>query len=165
MTALVVIILLTVITCVATVFHFGDDGNKHPSSTPSSVITASEITKKVIAKMNYENIVELDSGNISGHFVIPEGSVTQSSICISSSADTALEVDCFKLTDESCEVKIKSAVSDHMATKSKGFKDSPEQSQMIKGYVCETYHGFTFVVVADNADVAVKTFKDIVDGK
>lgn len=144
--------------------------NKMPEAqsqdnTSSQTLTASEITKKVIAKMEYKDLKELDSGNISAHFNLPEGSVTQASVYISISSNSALEVDCFKLSSEDKFESLNYAVAEHIAQKSKGFTENSTDLNLLKNYVIEQYKEYVFVSVSPDADTAVKIFKDIIDGK
>lgn len=139
--------------------------NSSSANGVSQSLTASDITQKVISKMGYEDLKELNSGNIANHFVLPEGSVTQASIYISLSADSALELSCFKPTGEESLESLNAAVAQRMQTKAKGFKDTPTQLSLIDNYVSDYYNGYVFVAVAPNAESAAKTFRDILDGE
>lgn len=166
--ALGIIIVITAIACLLVFFIWGGSKNNSSSVKGTSAqteLSCSEITQSVINKMGYTGLAALENGNISGHFDIPADSITQSAIYISSSSEQALEVDCFKLTETSYENSIKTAVSDHMTSKANGFKDNADQLQLIKNYTCESYNGYVFVVVAENAPVAAGHFRNIIDGK
>lgn len=162
--ALAIVVITSVISSVFVLDSLKKDDIKTTHNNNSQVnVTASEITKEVVEKMKYKNVSELDSGNISGHFVVPEGSVTQSSVYISTVPDSALEIACFKLSDESYKEEFNKAVAKHMLTKAGGFKDILDEQAKINNYVNTYYKGFVFVAVADNADIASKYFVEIVD--
>lgn len=165
MAAFVLIVIAAVVTSVI-VMHYVSDNNKHDSSyTSANSLTTSEITKQVITKMGYKDVKELDSGNVSAHFVLPQDSVTQTSVYISTSADSAFEIDCFKLSENSSYEDVSNAISEHMKTKAKGFQDSPEQKKLIDNYVVKRAGEFVFVAVTENAEAAAKAFDDIVEKK
>lgn len=162
--ALAIVVIAAIISFVLVLDALKKENINATSNNELKVnVTASEITKEVVTKMKYKNISELDSGNISGHFVLPEDSVTQSSVYISSSADSALEIACFKLSDESYKSDLDKAIEKHMLTKAGGFKDIPDEEALINNYVNSYYKGFVFIAVADNADIASKYFVEIVD--
>ena len=162
--ALAMVVIAAIISSVFVLVALKKEATNTTNNKNSQVnVTASEITKEVVTKMKYKNISELDSGNISGHFVVPEGSVTQSSVYISTAHDSALEISCFKLSDESYKAAFDEAVEKHMITKANGFRDIPDEEAVINNYVSSYYKGFVFVAVADNADVAAKYFVEIVD--
>lgn len=145
--------------------------NLPPTGNPSSLaestsnLTASEITKRVISSMEYEDLKEVDNGNVSSHFNLPEGSVTQASVYISTSADSALEIDCFKLSDESQYENVSFAVAEHMLQREKGFTESVGELELIKNYVMEHYGGYVFVAVAPNAEAAAEVFRSSINNK
>lgn len=162
---LIMLIAIVAIIGCALVISRMNTGNDYGTGSDTSNVTelsAAEINKQVIKKMDYKGISELASGDISSHIDIPENSVTQASIYISDSSASATEIACFKLTDPDNEDELLSAISDHIAVKQKGFQDSPKESEYIKNYVLVTSNGYVFLAIAENADLAGKTFEDIV---
>lgn len=162
---IMLIAIATIIGCVYVVSTINTgNGNGNGSNVGNTVeLSAAEINKQVINKMDYTGISELASGDISSHFDIPENSVTQASIYISDSSTSATELACFKLADPNNEKELSEAISNHIAIRQKGFKDSPKESEYIKNYVLVTSNGYTFLAISENADLAAKTFEDIVE--
>lgn len=159
---IMLIAIATIIGCVYVVSTINaGKGNGNGGNTVE--LSAAEINKQVINKMDYTGISELASGDISSHFDIPENSVTQASIYISDSSTSATEIACFKLADPNNEKELTEAISNHIAIRQKGFKDSPKESEYIKNYVLVTSNGYTFLAISENADLAAKTFQDIVE--
>lgn len=162
---IMLIAIAAIIGCVYVVSTIDSGkGNGGGSNVGNTVeLSAAEINKQVINKMDYKGISELASGDISSHFDIPENSVTQASIYISDSSASATEIACFKLADPNNETELSEAISNHIAIRQKGFKDSPKESEYIKNYVLVTSNGYTFLAISENADLAAKTFEDIVE--
>ncbi|MEE1125480.1 MAG: DUF4358 domain-containing protein [Acutalibacteraceae bacterium] len=159
---IMLIAIAAIIGCVYVVSTINaGKGNGNGGNTVE--LSAAEINKQVINKMDYTGISELASGDISSHFDIPENSVTQASIYISDSSTSATEIACFKLADPNNEKELTEAISNHIAIRQKGFKDSPKESEYIKNYVLVTSNGYTFLAISENADLAAKTFQDIVE--
>lgn len=164
MVALVAVVIAAVSLSLFVMQRMADD-NQHSTETSQQALTASEITKRVISKMDYKDLKELDSGNISAHFVVPGECVTQTSVYISDSTDSAFEIACFKLKNEKSFEELNKAIADHISTKAKGFKDAPNELSLIENYVISNHDGFVFVAVSETASVAASVFADIVDGK
>lgn len=164
--SILLVAVATIISCVY-VLTVVDNGNDKgdTSSVNITEVSAAQINKEVIEKMGYKDISELKSGDISGHFDIPQDCVTQSSIYISNSSSSATELACFKLKDPDDDKEIMAAISNHISVKLKGFQESPIESQYIKDYVTVTSNGYVFMVISENANVAGKTFLDTVEDR
>lgn len=162
---IMLIAIVAIIGCVYVVMKMNvSQGNPNVSSAVNTVeLSAAEINRKVIEKMEYKGISELASGDISSHIDIPEDSVTQASIYISDSSASATEIACFKLVDPNGDnTDLMLAISDHISAKQKGFQDSPKESEYIKNYVLITSNGYVFLAISENSELAGKTFEDIV---
>ena len=162
---IMLVAIAAIIGCVYVVSTIDPDKGTGGSSNVGNTVelSAAEINRQVINKMDYKGISELASGDISSHFDIPENSVTQASIYISDSSSSATEIACFKLADPNNANELSEAISNHIAIRQKGFKDSPKESEYIKNYVLVTSNGYTFLAISENADLAAKTFEDIVE--
>lgn len=162
---IMLIAIATIIGCVYVVTRIDSNKDYQGSSKVGNTVelSAAEINKQVIKKMDYKGISELAGGDISSHFDIPENSVTQASIYISDSSASAMEIACFKLTDPNNETELITAISDHISLKQKGFQDSPREREYIENYVLVTSNGYVFLAISENSDIAAKTFEDILE--
>ncbi|MEE1281059.1 MAG: DUF4358 domain-containing protein [Acutalibacteraceae bacterium] len=162
---IMLIAIAAIIGCVYVVIKT-DSNNEHEGSSNvgnAIELSAAEINKQVIKKMDYKGISELASGDISSHLDIPEDSVTQASIYISDSSASAMEIACFKLTDPNEQSELINAISAHIALKQKGFQDSPKEREYIENYALVTYNGYVFLAISENSDHAAKAFEDILE--
>ncbi|MEF2919943.1 MAG: DUF4358 domain-containing protein [Acutalibacteraceae bacterium] len=157
------VVIFTIIGCVY-IINISNKNNKiNPSSNPNiSKLSASQINKEIIESMGYQGISELKSSDISGHINVPQDSVTQTSIYLSNSNVLATELACFKLKDANQEQALRDAITSHISTKLKGFKDNPKECEKIENYVLTSSNGFLFMGIADNADTAEQLFLDVV---
>lgn len=169
-TTLIIILLiavLAIIGCVYVVTVFGNNGNKedtkdNPQTNINTELSASFINKEVIERMGYDGLVsEVASNDISGHFDIPEDSITQASIYIANSSESAMELACFKLKDSENSKQLMEAISSHIATKEKGFQESPKEREYIKNYVTVNANGYLFMAISENPEVAGKVFLEV----
>lgn len=162
---IILIAIAAIIGCVYVVMRMNSSKNYDSDSKVGNTLelSAAEINKQVIKKMDYKGISELASGDISSHIDIPEDSVTQASIYISDSSASAMEIACFKLTNSNDETELIAAISDHISVKQKGFQDSPKESEYIDNYVLVISNGYVFLAISENADLAGKAFEDIVE--
>ncbi len=164
----VVIALVAIAAIVGSVYVIMQVGSKNGNGGSSSElleISVSQLNKELIEKMGYSGITEVDSGEISGHFDIPEESVTQVSIYISDSSSSATEIACFKLRDKSQKEKLVEAINKHIAVKLKGFAESPKEIEKIKNYTTVSSGDYVFMAISENSDVAGDTFSDIIENK
>ena len=155
----VVIALVAIAAIVGSVYVIMQVGSKNGNGGSSSElleISVSQLNKELIEKMGYSGITEVDSGEISGHFDIPEESVTQVS---------ATEIACFKLRDKSQKEKLVEAINKHIAVKLKGFAESPKEIEKIKNYTTVSSGDYVFMAISENSDVAGDTFSDIIENK
>lgn len=164
----VVIALVAIAAIVGSVYvimQVRDRNGNGGTSSELVEISASQLNKELIEKMGYSGITEINSGEISGHFDIPEESVTQVSIYISDSSSSATEIACFKLKDKSHKEKIDEAINRHIAVKLKGFAESPKEIEKIKNYTAVSSDDYVFMAISENSDVAGDTFLDIIENK
>ena len=164
----VVIALVAIAAIVGSVYvimQVSDRNGNREVSSGLVEISASQLNKEIIEKMGYSGITEVDSGEISGHFDIPEESVTQVSIYISDSSSSATELACFKLKDKSQKDKINEAINTHISVKLKGFAESPKEIEKIKNYTTVSSGEYVFMAISENSDVAGDTFSDIIESK
>ncbi len=157
------VVIFAIIGCVYVITISKKNSNISSSNNIyTSDLSASQINKEVIEIMGYQGISELDSADISGHINVPQDSVTQTSIYLANSNTSATELACFKLKDASKEQVLRDALTNHISTKLKGFKESPHEYENIENYVMISFNGFLFMAIAENADNAEKVFLDVV---
>ena len=156
----IALVAIAAIVCSVYVISVNSRNNTTSSATE---LSAAQINKRVIDKMGYKGINELGNGDVSGHFDIPENSVTQASVYIAESSASAMELACFKLSDTEYEEQVKASVAKHIAAKLKGFQESPKESEYIQNYEMECAEGYVFMVIGENSDIAAKTFLNMFD--
>ena len=162
---IMLIAIATIVGCVYVLTELGQGKKSSDSSSVTSEISAAQVNKEVIEEIGYEDISELDSGDISGHIDVPEDSVTQTSIYIADSSSSAVELACFKLKDPDDNKAILEAISKHIASKLKGYSQSPKESELIRNYVTDTFNGYVFMVISESPEAAAKAFRDAVNNK
>lgn len=162
---IMLIVIATIVGCVYVLTELGQGKKSSDSSSVTSEISAAQVNKEVIEEIGYEDISELDSGDISGHIDVPEDSVTQTSIYIADSSSSAVELACFKLKDPDDNKAILEAISKHIASKLKGYSQSPKESELIRNYVTDTCNGYVFMVISESPEAAAKAFRDAVNNK
>lgn len=155
--------ILAIIACVYVVTVYGHNADSENNQKERTGISASFINKTVIEKMGYKGISELSGSDISGHFDIPEDTITQASVYVADSSSSSTELACFKLKAPENSDEIISAISKHISIKEKGFQESPKELEYIQNYVTVNTNGYVFMVISENADVAGKTFIDVVE--
>ncbi len=164
----IIIMLIAIAAIVGCVYVLTELGQSKKSSVSSSItpeISAAQVNKEVIEEIGYEDISELDSGDISGHIDVPEDSVTQTSIYIADSSSSAVELACFKLKNPNDNKAILEAISKHIALKLKGYSQSPKESELIRNYVTDTCNGYVFMVISESPEAAAMAFRDAVNNK
>lgn len=155
--------ILAIIACVYVVTVYGHSADSESNKQEKTEISASFINKTVIEKMGYNGISELSGSDISGHFDIPDDTITQASVYVAESSSSSTELACFKLKEAEKSDEITTAISKHIAIKEKGFQESPKELEYIQNYVTVSTNGYVFMVISENADVAGKAFLDVVE--
>lgn len=132
-------------------------------STEVSVsrISTDEIVKEVILRMDYKDLSKTAKGQISKHYVIPDGLVTDATMYLSKSPDSAFEISCFQIADKNYQPQLDKVVADHIATKQAGFKDSPKEYELLQNYTMVRDGAYTLVVVEENGEAAANAFKAV----
>lgn len=123
-------------------------------------LSVDEITEQVKAALDISDITKIDKENISYHYSLPDGLVSDISLYVANSSDVAFEMGCFKLSTDRYKEQIQSVVASHMATKASGFETiNPEGYALYKDYLIEQVGVYTFVFVGQNKESAQNEFR------
>ncbi len=126
----------------------------HPAPT--------QITTRIISKMDYTDMAEVSWNQLSKHYSIPEGVIADSSLYMSKSSDSASELACFLLTDKSKFAQLRTAITNHINSKAAGFKSlNPTQYNVLKNCVITQNGKYVLVSVGNNASADAKMFGEI----
>lgn len=124
--------------------------------------TPDQITEKIINDMKYTDLVKVDNGQISKHYDIPAGTISDCSIYMCRSSESASELDCFLLTNQSLFDKLQTSVNMHISTKAAGFKSlNPTQYNQLKNFLIVRSGRYVLVDVGSNTSADEKTFKSM----
>lgn len=121
--------------------------------------SADQITNQIITELGYTDLTKIDQSQLAKHYDIPDGTVAQSSVYMSKSSESASELACFLLTDQSKFDTLKTAVNTHMSAKSTGFKSlNPTQYSELKDFLISQNGRYVLVAVGSNTDAEEKLF-------
>lgn len=168
--ALSLVIVIAVVLCffAAQWMDSGDSAEKSSSSMRNATTTVftpdtDEIVKEVITQMDYKDISKTAKDQISKHYVIPDGLVTDASVYLAQSPDSAFEISCFKIADTNYQPQLDKVVADHITTKLAGFKDSPKEYNLLQKYTLAHDGFYTLVVVEENGAAAANVFESYLE--
>ncbi|WP_167875220.1 DUF4358 domain-containing protein [Caproiciproducens galactitolivorans] len=151
---LVLAVAIAVFVSVFIVFKNRKENAKGPAP--------SRITESIISEMHYTDLVEVSPNQLYRHYSIPDGVISDSSLYMSKSSDSAAELACFLLQDKSKFEELKDAVTDHINSKAAGFKGlNPTQYNFLKNYVIVQKGRYVLVSVGSNASADGKFFNDL----
>jgi hypothetical protein len=122
----------------------------------------SQITARIISEMNYTDLTQVSANQFSKHYTIPDGVISDSSLYMSKSSDSASELACFFLTDTSKFTELQTAITSHINTKSAGFKSlNPAQYNALKSASVTQNGKYVLVSVGSNPVADAKLFDEI----
>ena len=162
-----VIIIVAVISCffAASWMSGGEDKAQGTGmrSTEVSVsrLSSDEIVREVIVRMDYKDLSKTAKDQVSKHYVIPDGLVTDVTMYLSKSPESAFEISCFQIADKNYQPQLDKVVADHIATKQAGFKDSPKEYELLQNYTMVRVGTYTLVVVEENGEAAANAFRAV----
>lgn len=123
----------------------------------------SQITQSIISEMNYKDLVEVSSSQLSKHYDIPDGVIADSSLYMSKASDSASELACFQLTDKAKFDELHTIITSHLNSKSNGFKSlNPTQYNALKNATVVQQGKYVLVSVGSNSAADEKLFRDLV---
>lgn len=120
LTVIIVSLILTIAAVISVLLLLGM--NESYTVTESNY-TAHEITDRIIRSMNYDNLSEISAENIYKYYDIPEGTISDSAMYISSKPDSFTEIACFRLRSEDVEDKMISSANNYISEKMASYKN------------------------------------------
>ncbi len=137
--------------------------NKEQSDVSISTDT---IVDRIIGELDYSGISRVSSDNISKYYDIDEKLISEATVYISDSADSCFEVSCFKLNDENDYSKVESKIKNHINSQSANLQIlNPKESKKLGNTKIEYCNQYILVVVADNSESAITSFRNFITGK
>lgn len=119
-----------------------------------------QITEQMIGDLKLTDLEKVEGEQISKHYDIPSGIVSDSSLYMSKSAESASELACFLLTDASKYKNLQTAVTAHINAKAAGYKSlNPTQYNALKNYLILHSGRYVLVAVGSNTEDEKKWFK------
>ncbi|MFU0833852.1 MAG: DUF4358 domain-containing protein [Oscillospiraceae bacterium] len=123
-----------------------------------------QITEHIIDTLKLEDLVKVDSEQLSKHYDIPDGVVQASSVYMSKSSESASELACFLLTTSSKHDELTQVINDHINTKAAGFKSlNPIQYNALKNVLISQKGRYVLVAVGSDASAEEKLFLELLD--
>ena len=157
------VLILGLILLIAAVLSFFIMNLINNKSDDEKIFTTSFITSEVVKKMNYDNLSEITSSNMSKYYDIPDDIIEDSSLYLSTRADNFTEIACFRLTSKDNQDKlikiINEYISDKKATYSKVNDKAYAIANSAKTDICYPY---VFVAIAPDSDAAVSAFESVI---
>lgn len=121
--------------------------------------TPDQITGRIVAELNPPDLVKVEPDQISKHYDLPDGVVSESSLYMSKSPESASELACFLLSDPSKFEQLETAVTAHISAKAAGFKSlNPTQYNALKNVLISRSGRYVLVAVGSGTEAEEKLF-------
>lgn len=128
--------------------------------------TPDQIAARILEEQKPEDLARVDPDQISKHYEIQDGVVSDSALYMSKSPESASELACFLLADSSKYDLLESAITAHINAKAAGFKSlNPTQYNALKSVVISRSGRYVLVAVGSGAEAEEKTFLSLLDEK
>lgn len=125
-------------------------------------LTPSKITAQIISAMNYTDLSEVSQSQLAKHYDIPDGVISDSSVYMSKSSDSASELSCFLLADSSKFHLLQTSIMNHINLKATGFKNlNPAQYALLKNCLITQNGKYVLVSVDSNSATEAKLFNEM----
>lgn len=125
--------------------------------------TASFLTSEIVKKMNYDNLSEISTGNISKYYDIPDGVVEDSSMYISTRSDNFTEIACFRLSSEDKQDELIVVINDYISEKTKTYQNVNDKAySMVSASKTDISYPYVFVAIAPDSEAAVSAFESLI---
>lgn len=129
-------------------------------------LSTDELVDSIISELNYTDISQVSSSNISKYYDINDDLISDATVYISNKSDSCFEISCFKLKENSVYPQVESAIKNHLSSRNANFQDlDPQESKKLSECKIEYCTPYVLVVVADNSSSAVASFRNFVTGK
>ncbi len=133
------------------------------NSQDKKIFTASYLASEVVRKMNYENLSELSPSDIPNYYEIPEGTITDSAMFISSRPDSYTEIACFKLNGKDKEKALTETIGKYISAKKKNYQNVNEKAyEVVSAGKTDVHYPYVFVAISSDSEAAISTFEAIV---
>lgn len=124
--------------------------------------TPDQITQKIISEMKMSDLAKVRGDQVPKHYDIPDGVVSDCSIYMSRSPESASELACFLLTNPSRYNDLKNAVTAHVNTRAAGYKSlNPMQYNALKNYLILRSGRYVLVAIGNNTESEEKLFRSL----
>lgn len=135
---------------------------KDNSGSNKADYTAHEITQEIITKMNYDNLSEISTENISKYYEIPDGVIFDSSMYISSRTDNFTELACFTLRSEDKKDILLNVIDDYINEKSTTYQNVNDKAfAAINNSRVFDHYPYVLVSVSSDNDAVENTFEQM----
>lgn len=160
----IIIILIIAITALILCMLTLSSAKSTVKNKEEKKLSAGYIASSVVTKMNYQNLSEITSDNISKYYEIPDGVIEDASMYVSSRSESCTEVACFKLTDTNKEDELMKSVSAYLNSKLNTYKNvSGKEYKNINNSKTKEHYPYVIVVIASDSDAAISAFDSIVN--
>lgn len=122
----IIVSMIIIIASVISVIILLSMNNKNSENEKN--YTAHEITDEIIKGMSYENLSEISAENILKYYEIPDGTISDSAMYISSKPDSFTEIACFRMRSEDSEDKLMSSINDYINEKISSYQNVNEKA-------------------------------------
>ena len=155
---IVLIVIISVVLSFAVIITLFNNSEKEKKE-----YTASEITSTVVKKMKYENLSEISSSNISKYYDIPEGTVDDCSMYISTRSDNFTEIACFRLTSEDKQEQLIEVINDYIGEKAITYNNVGDNAySTVTASKTDIKYPYVFVAVTPDSEAAINALESIV---
>lgn len=164
--SLILSIIAVAAIIIAFLIHMGFGKPLSNKEQTDVSISTDTIVDRIIGELDYSGISRVSSDNISKYYDIDEKLISEATVCISDSADSCFEVSCFKLNDENDYSKVESKIKNHINSQSANLQIlNPKESKKLGNTKIEYCNPYILVVVADNSESAITSFRNFITGK
>ncbi|MFR7819878.1 DUF4358 domain-containing protein [Candidatus Pseudoruminococcus sp.] len=164
--SLILSIIAVAAIIIAFLIHMGFGKPLSNKEQTDVSISTDTIVDRIIGELDYSGISRVSSDNISKYYDIDEKLISEATVYISDSADSCFEVSCFKLNDENDYSKVESKIKNHINSQSANLQIlNPKESKKLGNTKIEYCNPYILVVVADNSESAITSFRNFITGK
>lgn len=164
--SLILLIVAVAIIVISILINMGF--GKPPVSTNQADgnISTDSIVDNIINELDYNGISRVSSDNISKYYDIDNSLISEATVYISTNADSCFEISCFKLNDETDYQEVETKIKKHINSQSTNFQRlNPKEGKKLEDTKIEYCTPYILVVVSDNSESAVTSFKNLITGR
>lgn len=163
---ILILIILSVTSITISVLLNMGFGMTAYSENSTVDLSTDVIVDNIIEEFDYTDISRIDSDRLSKYYDLDNALIAEATVYVSNNSDSGFEISCFKLNDDSDYAKLETIIKDHLnSTNSHLQKLNPKESQKLVNSRIEHCAPYVLVVVADNSNSVVTTFRNFVLGE